>query len=209
VWRVVGVLGVPVSTGSDPVGGGLIPAFRAVISRLEELLCERGVEVDHVTLLRWVVRFTPSLIDAADPYRCAVTGRWFVAETYVKVSGVWDYVYRSIDDLGHVIDVYVSKRRDTVAARQFFTTVTNADRMVLVRWSKRPTAPRSIAQRARIMLLAADGLSKRRRGQGRLQSGVQHTASSPTASSAACGTTTNEPTPLPPSLVQPPETHQS
>jgi IS6 family transposase len=87
---------------------------------LEELLSERGVEVDHVTLFRWVQRFTPILIDAAYPYRDAVSDRWFVDETYVKVSGVWRYVYRAIDDHGQVIDVYVSKRRDTVAARRFF-----------------------------------------------------------------------------------------
>ena len=56
---------------------------------LEELLAERGVEVDHVTLFRWVQRFTPILIDAADPYRYAVGDHWFVDETYVKASGVW------------------------------------------------------------------------------------------------------------------------
>ena len=78
-----------------------------------------AVTVDHVTLYRWVQRFTPILIDAADPYRCAVGERWFVDETYVKVSGVWRYVYRAIDNHGQVIDVYVSKRRHTVAARRF------------------------------------------------------------------------------------------
>ena len=56
---------------------------------LEELLAERGVEVDHVTLFRWVQRFTPLLVDAARPCRQAVRGRWFADETYVKVSGVW------------------------------------------------------------------------------------------------------------------------
>ena len=56
---------------------------------LEELLAERGVEVDHVTLFRWVQRFTPLLAEAARPCRHAVSGRWFVDETYVKVSGVW------------------------------------------------------------------------------------------------------------------------
>jgi transposase-like protein len=55
---------------------------------LEELLGERGVEVDHFTLHRWVQRFTPLLIDAARPFRHAVGRRWFVDETYVKVAGV-------------------------------------------------------------------------------------------------------------------------
>ena len=54
---------------------------------LEELLAERGIEVDHVTLFRWVQRFTPLLIEAARPCRHRVGGHWFVDETYVKVSG--------------------------------------------------------------------------------------------------------------------------
>jgi IS6 family transposase len=90
---------------------------------LEELLAERGVDVDRVSLFRWVQRFTPILIDVADPFRYAVSDRWFVDESYVKVAGVWRYVYRAIDDHGQVIDVYVSKRRDTVAARRFFTAM--------------------------------------------------------------------------------------
>ncbi len=87
---------------------------------VEELLAERGIEVDHVTILRWVRRFTPLLIDAARPRRHAVGCRWFVDETYVKVAGVWRYVYRPVDEHGHVIDVYVSRRRDLNAARKFF-----------------------------------------------------------------------------------------
>ena len=86
---------------------------------LEELLAERGIEVDHVTLYRWVQRFTPLLIEAARPCRHSVGGHWFVDETYVKVSGAWRYVYRAVDQLGQVIDVYVSKRRDLKAATTF------------------------------------------------------------------------------------------
>jgi len=89
---------------------------------LEELLAERGIEVDHVTLHRWVQRFTPLLVDAARPCRHAVGRRWFVDETYVKVAGVWRYMYRAVDGYGQVIDVYVSVRRDIAAARTFFTT---------------------------------------------------------------------------------------
>jgi transposase-like protein len=89
---------------------------------LEELLAERGIEVDHVTLQRWVQRFTPLLVDAARPCRHAVGRRWFVDETYVKVAGVWRYMYRAVDGYGQVIDVYVSVRRDIAAARTFFTT---------------------------------------------------------------------------------------
>ena len=55
---------------------------------LEELLAERGIDVDHVTLFRWVQRFTPVLIDAARPVRRLASDRWSFDETYVKVSGV-------------------------------------------------------------------------------------------------------------------------
>jgi hypothetical protein len=54
---------------------------------VEELLAERGITVDHVTVYRWVQRFTPLLIDAARPCRHAPGDRWFVDETYVKVAG--------------------------------------------------------------------------------------------------------------------------
>ena len=72
---------------------------------VEELLAERGVEVDHVTVYRWVQTFTPEFIDAARPARHAAGDRWFVDETYVKVAGRWTYLYRAIDQYGQVIDV--------------------------------------------------------------------------------------------------------
>jgi transposase-like protein len=87
---------------------------------VEELLAERGVEVDHVTIYRWVLRFTPLLADAAKPCRHAVGRRWQVDETYVKVASRWRYVYRAIDQFGQVIDVFVSVRRDAKAAHRFF-----------------------------------------------------------------------------------------
>jgi IS6 family transposase len=68
-----------------------------------------------------VQRFT-SLVDAARPCRHAVGDRWRVDENYLKVAGQWRYVCRAIDQFGQVIDVFVSSRRDTAAARRFFTT---------------------------------------------------------------------------------------
>jgi transposase-like protein len=61
---------------------------------VEELLAERGTEVGHVTVYRWVQRFTPLLADVARFARQAPGDRWFVDETYVKVNGIWGYVYR-------------------------------------------------------------------------------------------------------------------
>jgi transposase-like protein len=67
-----------------------------------------------------VQRFTPLLADAARFTRHSPGDRWHVDETYVKVNGVWRYVYRAIDQYGQVIDVLASARRDAGAARRFF-----------------------------------------------------------------------------------------
>jgi IS6 family transposase len=88
-----------------------------------ELLAERGVDVDHVTIYRWVQRFTPLVIDTARPCRHSVGDRWFVYETYIRVSGVWRYLYRAVDQHSQVIAVYVSKRRNVTAAARFFETM--------------------------------------------------------------------------------------
>ena len=90
---------------------------------VEELLAERGIDVDHVTIYRWVQRFTPLVIEAARPCRHSVGERWFVDETYVRVAGVWRYVYRAVDQYGQVIDVYVSRRRNIPATTRFFETM--------------------------------------------------------------------------------------
>jgi IS6 family transposase len=87
---------------------------------VEELLAERGIEVDHVTVYRWVQTFTTQFIDAARFARHATADRWCVDETYVKVAGRWTYLYRAVDQHGQVIDILVSERRDGAAARAFF-----------------------------------------------------------------------------------------
>ncbi len=89
---------------------------------VEELLSERGIEVDHVSVYRWVQRFTPLFVETARPWRHAPGDRWFVDETYVKVAGRWCYLYRAIDQFGQVVDVRLSERRDLAAARLFFTS---------------------------------------------------------------------------------------
>jgi transposase-like protein len=99
---------------------------------LEELLAERGIEVDHVTIYRWIQRFTPLLADAARPCRHGVGARWQVDETYVKVAGQWRYVYRAIDQFGQVIDVFVSGRRDANAAHRFFQRAIGAAKVTPV-----------------------------------------------------------------------------
>ena len=93
---------------------------------VEELLAERGITVDHVTIYRWVQRFTAEFIAAARPCRHIPGDRWFADETYVKVAGRWTYLYRAIDQQGQVIDVMLFQRRDLAAARRFFARALHA-----------------------------------------------------------------------------------
>ena len=110
---------------------------------VEELLPERGIEVDHVTIYRWVQTFTPEFIDAARPSRHSVGNRWFVDETYVKVAGRWTYLYRAVDQHGQVIDVLLSEHRDGAAARAFFTrALTFGSAPVEVTTDRAPVYPR-------------------------------------------------------------------
>jgi len=87
---------------------------------LEELLAERGIEVDHVRIYRWVQRFAPEFAEAARARQHVVGDRWHVDETYLKVGGSWRYLFRAIDQFGQVIDAFLSPRRDAKAACLFF-----------------------------------------------------------------------------------------
>jgi transposase-like protein len=115
---------------------------------VEELLTERGVEVDHVSVYRWVVRFTPLVAEAARPCRHAVGQRWEVDETYVKVAGTWRYVYRAIDQSGQVIDVFVARQRDVKSAHRFFerAIATTRTRPVEVVTDRAPTYPAALEE---------------------------------------------------------------
>jgi hypothetical protein len=103
---------VPILTGCDHDRGGLDLRYGLSYRDVEKLFAERDIQVDHVSVYRWVQRFNPLLIDAARPRRHAPGDRWFVDETYVKVAGRWVYLYRAIDQFGQVSDVFVSERRD-------------------------------------------------------------------------------------------------
>ena len=97
----------------------MVPALRPSLPRCRRAAGERGVEVDHVIVFRWVQRFTPLLADAARLRRHSPGDRWFADETYVRVNGVWRYVHPAVNQHGQVVDVPASARRGGQAARRF------------------------------------------------------------------------------------------
>ena len=86
---------------------------------IEELMQERGVDVDHATLQRWVVKYTP-MVEAKFRMKKRTVGRsWRMDETYIKIKGTWHYLYRAVDREGNTIDFLLTKKRDTKAAKRF------------------------------------------------------------------------------------------
>ena len=87
---------------------------------IEELFLERGLEVDHSTLNRWVLAYAPLIEKRLRAFRKPHCGSIRVDETYIKVRGQWRYLYRAIDPFGQVVDVDGSSWRDTKPAHRFF-----------------------------------------------------------------------------------------
>src|SRR3954447_1196637 len=87
---------------------------------LELMLQDRGVEVDHTTLFRWIQAYAPELEKRIRPHLHRSNGSWRVDETYVKVKGRWTYLYRAVDSRGQTIDFLLSAKRDAAAAKRFF-----------------------------------------------------------------------------------------
>jgi putative transposase len=86
---------------------------------IEELMAERGIAVDHATLNRWVVRFSPFLAAEARHHCCPVGRSWRLDETYIKVRGQWKYLYRAVDKEGLTVDFLLTAKRDRAAAQRF------------------------------------------------------------------------------------------
>lgn len=86
---------------------------------LEEMMQERGVDVDHTTIYRWVQSFAPELHKRLSWHTRSFNSSWHVDETYIKVKGQWCYLYRAIDGQGRTIDFYLSQTRNAKAAKRF------------------------------------------------------------------------------------------
>ena len=86
---------------------------------IEELIAERGIDVDHSTLNRWVIKYAPLLVAEARYHKRTVGVSWRFDETYIKVSGQWKYLYQAVDKHGDTVDFLLTAKRDTKAALRF------------------------------------------------------------------------------------------
>ena len=127
-------------------------AFPISYRDLAAMLSDRGVVVDHTTLFRWIQAYAATLEKRIRRHLLPCTGSWRVDETYIKVKGVWSYLYRAVDSLGQTIDFLLSARRDAVAAKRFFRKALAQPHTVNPRTitiDKNPAYPRAAAEMKR------------------------------------------------------------
>jgi transposase-like protein len=95
-------------------------AYGLSLRNLEEMMAERGIDVDHSTVHRWAIKLLPVLEKAFRRRKRPVGRSWRVDETYIKVKGQWKYLYRAVDKAGDTVDFLLRARRDKEAARRYF-----------------------------------------------------------------------------------------
>jgi putative transposase len=96
-------------------------AYPLSTRHVEELMEERGIELDHATINRWVIKYSPQLEEAFHRRKRPVWVSWRMDETYIKVKGEWKYLYRAVDKHGKTIDFLLTEQRDEEAAKRFLT----------------------------------------------------------------------------------------
>jgi putative transposase len=95
-------------------------AYGLSVRNLEEMMAERGIQVDHSTVHRWAIKLLPVLEKAFRRHKRPVGRSWRVDETYIKVKGHWKYLYRAVDKAGQTVDFLLRAHRDKAAAQRYF-----------------------------------------------------------------------------------------
>jgi transposase, IS6 family len=111
------------------------------------MMQERGLEIDHSTINRWVLHFAPELDRRCRPNLRPTNDSWQVDETYVKVKKQWKYLYRAVDSQGNTIDFLLTARRDARAAQRFLIKAlkaSHAQKPRVINVDKNPAYPSAV-----------------------------------------------------------------
>ena len=117
--------------------------------QLEEIMAERNLSVDHVTIWRWVQRYAPELNRRCRPELRNTNRSWRVDETYCRVAGKWTYLYRAVDSTGATIDFLLSVTRDADAAKRFLQRALRSPghpRPRVINVDRNPSYPNAISE---------------------------------------------------------------
>src|SRR5450756_2364583 len=102
-------------------------AYPLSYRHLEEMMQDRGVFVDHSSINRWVIRFLPLFEKFFRKHKRPVGVSWRMDERYIKVKGIWKYLYRAVDKAGRTVDFLLTAKRDKAAAMRFFDKAMQAN----------------------------------------------------------------------------------
>jgi putative transposase len=119
------------------------------------MMAERGIDLDHSTVHRWVICFSPKLLERFNRKKRQVTRKWNYDETYIKVKGEWLYLYRVIDSNGDTVEFYFIQNRDLTAAKCFI-------RKALARHGKSVRITIDGSETNRIAILQCDAVNRLR-----------------------------------------------
>jgi transposase, IS6 family len=124
--------------------------FSLSYREVEELLAERGLWVDHVTVWRWVQRYAPELQRRLRRHLKPTSDSWRVDETYIRIKGKWRYLYRAVDSS---LDFLLSAKQDAAAAKRFLAKAlgraNHPRRVSSTPMGMRLTRPRSLSSRVK------------------------------------------------------------
>jgi transposase-like protein len=125
---------------------------------LELMLQDRGVDVAHTTIFRWIGAYAAELEKRLRPHLRTSNGSWRVDETYVRVKGRWTYLYRAVDSRGQTVDFMLAAHRDAAAAKRFFRKTLGQPHTVTphtITVDKNPAYPCAVTE------MKADGVMSR------------------------------------------------
>ncbi len=110
---------------------------------------ERGLEINHSTIYRWVQQYGPELERRCRSHLRPTNDSWRVDETYILVKGKQKYLYRAIDSDGHTLDFLLTAKRDAQAAKRFLRKAmravhTQEPRVINV--NRNPAYPKAVEQ---------------------------------------------------------------
>lgn len=116
---------------------------------LKELAAERGLDLDHSTIYRWVQEYAPELNKRTKPYLKMTSDSWRLDKTYVKIKGIWHYLYRAIDKQGNTLDWMLSINRNKISAKRFFKKLLGNKHTIdprVINVDKSPTFPPALSE---------------------------------------------------------------
>ena len=94
--------------------------YRLSYRDLVAMMAERGVEVSHTTILRWVIQYVPEFEKRRNRHARRIGSSWRIDETYVSIRGKWHYLYRAVDKQGKSVDFLLRRDRGIAAPQAFF-----------------------------------------------------------------------------------------